>query len=85
MFGYLLAGLLLGPHVLQSGIELTHNFGDPIPPEHCEHIFDVFSRQRLHRRSEKLGLGLPLVRACAEAHGGTVEVESAPRAGRPSR
>lgn len=56
----------------------VHNFGDPIPDEHREHIFDVFSqRRRAPKAEESWGLGLAFVRACAEAHGGSVEVESA--------
>jgi signal transduction histidine kinase len=66
-----------------SSVRLSvHNFGDPIPPENRGHIFDVFSRQRAAPQAgESWGLGLPLVRACAEAHGGTVEVESTPESG----
>nr|WP_276604986.1 GAF domain-containing sensor histidine kinase [Nannocystis sp. RBIL2] len=55
----------------------VHNFGDPIPAEYREHIFDVFSqRRRAPQAGESWGLGLAFVRACAEAHGGAVEVES---------
>jgi signal transduction histidine kinase len=68
---------------IDSWVRLSvHNFGDPLPPEHREHIFDLFSRQRVAPQAgESWGLGLALVRACAEAHGGTVEVESAPDVG----
>lgn len=60
----------------------VHNFGDPIPAEHREHIFDVFSqRRRAPQAGESWGLGLAFVRACAEAHGGNVEVESATEEG----
>jgi signal transduction histidine kinase len=60
----------------------VHNVGDPIPPEHRQHIFDAFAQQRAAPQAgESWGLGLPLVRACAEAHGGTVEVESASESG----
>lgn len=66
-----------------SDVHLSvHNVGDPIPPENRQHIFDVFSRQRAAPQAgESWGLGLSLVRACAEAHGGTVEVESTPESG----
>lgn len=55
-----------------------HNFGDPIPAEAREGIFDLFSRPRpTPQVGDSWGLGLAFVRACAEAHGGTIEVESA--------
>lgn len=57
-----------------------HNLGDPIPPESCERIFDVFTRRKAAPLAgESWGLGLALVRA--QAHGGTVEVDSTPEAG----
>lgn len=59
-----------------------HNFGDPIPAEAREGIFDLFTRRRTTpQMDESWGIGLAFVRACAEAHGGTIEVESAPEAG----
>jgi signal transduction histidine kinase len=68
---------------IDSCVRLSvHNFGNPIPPEQREHLFDLFSRQRVvPQAKDSWGLGLALVRACAEAHGGTVEVESAPDVG----
>jgi signal transduction histidine kinase len=49
--------------------------GGGIPPEMLERIFERFSRVG-PRRPEGAGLGLPIVRAIAEAHGGHVRVES---------
>jgi signal transduction histidine kinase len=49
--------------------------GPGIPPELLDHIFDRFSRGGA-TRTEGAGLGLAIVRAIAEAHGGTVEVAS---------
>jgi signal transduction histidine kinase len=53
--------------------------GDGIPLEQQERIFDV--GVRLDRESPGAGLGLPLARAIAEAHGGSLTVASAPGAG----
>jgi signal transduction histidine kinase len=54
--------------------------GPGIPPEAQDRIFDRFSRAG-SRRSEGAGLGLAIVRAIAEAHGGRVWVESEPGMG----
>lgn len=53
----------------------VHNLGEPIPPDSQERVFDLFARGR-DAQSESWGLGLVYVRACAEAHGGAVSVES---------
>jgi signal transduction histidine kinase len=57
--------------------------GMGIPPEEQDRIFDRFHRvdSGLHRRTEGTGLGLYLVKAIVEAHGGRVWVESAPGRG----
>lgn len=57
--------------------------GQGIPAEHLSHIFDRFYRvdQARSRREGGAGLGLSLVRAIAEAHGGEVNAESAPGSG----
>ncbi len=57
--------------------------GIGIPPEEQRRIFDRFHRVEsgLHRRTEGTGLGLYLVKAVVEAHGGRVWVESAPGRG----
>lgn len=57
--------------------------GIGIPPEEQGRIFDRFHRieSGLHRRTEGTGLGLYLVKAVVEAHGGRVWVESAPGRG----
>lgn len=49
--------------------------GPGIPPELLDRIFERFSRTA-GRRSEGAGLGLSIVRAIAEGHGGRVWVES---------
>ncbi len=57
--------------------------GIGIPPEEQGRIFDRFHRVEtgLHRSTEGTGLGLYLVKAIVEAHGGRVWVESAPGRG----
>jgi signal transduction histidine kinase len=57
--------------------------GMGIPPEEQGRIFDRFHRVEsgLHRSTEGTGLGLYLVKAIIEAHGGRVWVESAPGRG----
>jgi signal transduction histidine kinase len=55
--------------------------GPGIPRSEQERIFRRFARRRGGRRSDGAGLGLAIVRAIAEAHGGKVEVRSQPGAG----
>ena len=54
----------------------VHNSGAPISSEDQKHIFDPFARAGVPGRPRGWGLGLTLVRGCAEAHGGRVTVES---------
>jgi signal transduction histidine kinase len=56
----------------------VHSWGPPIPPEDQTRLFEPFARTRTATRSGRLGwgLGLTLVRGCAEAHGGGVSLES---------
>jgi signal transduction histidine kinase len=56
----------------------VHNFGDPIPPEAIPVLFKPFRRALSAEHSGKSGwgLGLVMVQAIAEAHGGSVAVES---------
>jgi signal transduction histidine kinase len=51
--------------------------GPGIPPEQREQVFARFHRSSSARGEAALGLGLPLTRQFVEAHGGSVELESA--------
>jgi signal transduction histidine kinase len=60
----------------------VHNRGPAIPPEEQAQIFEPFGRAHgADARTRGWGLGLTLVRGCAEAHGGTVDVASSADAG----
>src|SRR5438477_2393265 len=56
----------------------VHNYGSVIAPEDQSNIFDSFTRTQGAQAQGKIGwgLGLTLVRGCAEAHGGKVTIES---------
>jgi signal transduction histidine kinase len=58
----------------------VENDGPPVPPESVRAIFEPFqtSSGGTPGAAPGLGLGLFIVRSIVEAHGGTVEVLSAP-------
>ncbi|GAP63147.1 hypothetical protein ARMA_1570 [Ardenticatena maritima] len=57
--------------------------GEGIAPEQLPHVFDQFYRgdQARRRATGGAGLGLAIARAIVEAHGGAIEIESAPGEG----
>ncbi len=56
----------------------VHDTGVGILPDELPRIWDRLFRGDASRTERGLGLGLSLVRAIVEAHGGTVEVQSEP-------
>ncbi|MGH7464716.1 MAG: sensor histidine kinase [Longimicrobiales bacterium] len=59
--------------------------GPGIPPQHLPHIFDRFYKTDASRsasaRTTGSGLGLSIVRAIVERHGGTISASNAPEGG----
>ena len=67
-----------------TGVEISvHNYGPVIACKDQTHLFDPFVRTRQSHAGEQIGwgLGLTLVRGCAEAHGGTISVQSSTASG----
>jgi two-component system, OmpR family, sensor kinase len=66
----------------EGGVRLwVRDTGTGIEEAEQERIFDRFARGRFGRRSDGAGLGLAIVRTIATAHGGRVELDSAPGQG----
>jgi len=59
----------------------VRDFGQGLMPDEFERIFDKFFRGRSARRIPGTGLGLPICRGIAEAHGGRLWAEHAPGGG----
>ena len=61
----------------------VHNFGNPIPMNEQQSLFNAYARSASAQKSGKMGwgLGLTLVRGVVEAHGGKISVESNPERG----
>lgn len=59
----------------------VRDFGSGLMPDEFERIFDKFYRGRSARRIPGTGLGLPICRGIAEAHGGRLWAEHAPGGG----
>jgi heavy metal sensor kinase len=55
--------------------------GIGIPPDHRDRVFDRFYRVSPDRGESGAGLGLAIVKSIIHAHGGTVTLQSAPKAG----
>ena len=62
---------------------VVHNHGRAIPPEEQENIFHAFQRAPGAEKNGRRGwgLGLAQVRGVAEAHGGSIGVDSLPEKG----
>jgi heavy metal sensor kinase len=64
-----------------AAIMRVRDSGPGIPPDELPRIFERLFRGDTSRTERGLGLGLSLVRAIVEAHGGMVSVESEPGKG----
>lgn len=65
---------------LMTQIEISDD-GKGIHPEDLYNIFKRFYRSRFSSDVHGIGLGLPLAKSIAEAHGGTISVTSTPGTG----
>ncbi|CAM3299949.1 HAMP domain-containing sensor histidine kinase [Nocardioides dubius] len=66
----------IGSRDLPDRVELwVRDTGAGVPEADRERIFERFGRSRVPAGDEGFGLGLSIVRAIAEAHGGTAHVE----------
>ena len=66
----------------QAAVLTVADTGTGIAPEDLERIFDRFARAGRRRGGDNgMGLGLAIVRAVAEAHGGAVRASGKPGAG----
>jgi signal transduction histidine kinase len=64
---------------VEEGVAVTvEDTGHGIEPEHLPHLFERFYRTDWARTKDSggTGLGLPIVKEIAEAHGGTISVTS---------
>jgi signal transduction histidine kinase len=69
----------LGASRDERGVRLTvTDTGIGIPAEHLPHVFDRFYKADQSRSQSGSGLGLSIVKAIAERHGGRVSVRSVP-------
>lgn len=69
-------------HQTRGRMMLTvHNEGKSIPEDRHNRIFDYLRRESQDTSAEGWGVGLPFVKAVAEAHGGSVTVDSSDRTG----
>lgn len=59
----------------------VRDYGPGLMPDEFERVFDKFYRGRSVRRIPGTGLGLPICRGIAEAHGGRLWAEHAPGGG----
>jgi two-component system heavy metal sensor histidine kinase CusS len=68
----------LAARAVAEGVEISvSNSGPGIPPEHLPHIFDRYYRAD-QARTSGAGLGLSIVRAIMELHGGKISLDSRP-------
>ena len=72
--------VLLEVRVSDGRLQLAvYDQGAGVPPEDQERIFEPFHHDKGARYVATVGLGLPVARKIAEAHGGRLRVESPPK------
>jgi two-component system sensor histidine kinase BaeS len=76
----------LAASAVPDGVLITvHDTGPGIPAEHLPHVFDRFYKVDAARSGTPVpsgsGLGLSIVRAIIERHGGSVSARNAPEGG----
>lgn len=73
----------IGSSIADGRVRLwVRDEGEPIPPERRADVFNRFSRlDSGRRRTDGAGLGLAIVKAIAEAHGGTISLETPEQGG----
>src|SRR5262249_37825244 len=66
-----------------AAVVTVRDTGEGIPPEHLPRVFDRFYRVDRARTREQggTGLGLSIARSIVTAHGGRIELDSAPGQG----
>jgi signal transduction histidine kinase len=92
MIEHLLRHAVAGTH--EGGRVLLHTDGDVrrarivvsddgqgMTPDEVDHAFDRFAEHQARDDDRALGLGLPIAKQFAEAHGGTIQLLSEPGAG----
>ncbi len=74
--------IVLGWDVEREGVKIwIQDEGEGIHPEDLPHIFEPFYQGKKSRKRGGTGLGLALVKAMIEAHGGSIRVHSHPTKG----
>jgi signal transduction histidine kinase len=72
----------LWAHATEEGVELhVSDSGAGFPPDFLPHAFERFRRSDAARTDDGVGLGLAIVDAIAQAHGGRAAARNAPEGG----
>lgn len=67
---------ITGRRAANAAVIEVRDTGPGIPPELVERVFDRFARADAGNAASGTGLGLPIVKAIVQAHGGTIEIAS---------
>jgi two-component system OmpR family sensor kinase len=70
--------IAIGSRVADGRVSLwVSDSGPGVPPELRDHVFERFGRAGVVAGDEGFGLGLSIVKAIAQSHGGTVRIDDA--------